>query len=198
MSSNAAKASAAVRPLRVDARRNRERIMAAAAAAFAKDGAEASLEDIARKAGVGSATLHRHFASRHALLEAVFHEGVESLRDRAQALAREVRPEVALTAWLREVGTYVASTRGLAASMLPLPQAGAEDQAEPSTCYAMLAAAGSDLLDTAVRAGMVRPQVAIDDLLTLVNAISLVTERHPQGPAEADRLLELMIEGIRR
>lgn len=183
------------RPMRADARRNRDRILAAAEAAIARDGADASLEEIARRAGVGSATLHRHFPSRRALLEAVFHGRVEALCARAHGLAGNSEPGPALVAWLRAVGAYVADTRGLAASLLD----GARDGDPPrgDTCYAMIADAGGRLLRRAREAGAVSPGVSIDDLLALVNAISLAAEQGPNGAAEADRLLALALDGIR-
>lgn len=188
-------AGATGRPMRADARRNRDRILAAAEAAIARDGADASLEEIARRAGVGSATLHRHFPSRRALLEAVFHGRVEALCDRARGLAGDAEPGPALFAWLRAVGAYVADTRGLAASLLD----GARDGGPPrgDTCHAMVAGAGGDLLRRAWEADAVRPGVSIDDLLALVSAISLAAEQNPGGAAEADRLLALAIDGIR-
>ena len=182
------------RPMRADARRNYDRILAAASDAIAKHGAEASLEEIARRAGVGSATLHRHFPSRQALLEAVFHDRVEALCARARELAGAAEPGSALVGWLRAVGAYAAATRGLAASLLP----GVRDGAPPDsdTCYAMLSDAGGELLHRAQVAGAVRPDVHITDLLTLVNAISLVTEQGTGGTAEADRLLTFATDGI--
>ncbi|MBF6066109.1 TetR/AcrR family transcriptional regulator [Nocardia terpenica] len=183
------------RALRADARRNYERILAVADAAVAEHGAGASLEEIARRAGVGSATLHRHFPTRKALLEAVFHERVEALCARANALADRADTATALIVWLRAVGAYIATTRGLASSLLdgghtPGPLA-------ETTCYTMIRTAGSTLLHAAVAADAVRPEVSIDDLLTLVNAISLATEHIPGNAAEADRLLLLVIDGIR-
>jgi AcrR family transcriptional regulator len=183
------------RPVRADARRNYDRILVAAEAAIAQHGADASLEEIARQAGVGSATLHRHFASRRALLEAVFHDRVEALCAQARALAGDAEPGSALVVWLRAVGAYIAATRGLAASML---REDLDSEAvQGDTCSAMLAGAGDELLRRARDAGAVRPTVSIIDLLTLVNAISLATEQDPDGVAEADRLLTLAIDGIR-
>ncbi|MBU2669687.1 TetR/AcrR family transcriptional regulator [Actinoplanes bogorensis] len=105
--------------MRADARRNYEQILAAAEAEVARAGADASLEEIARRAGVGSATLHRHFPSRQSLLEAVFHDRVVALCDRAHQLAAAGDdPGRALADWLRELAAYGATTRGLAKSLL--------------------------------------------------------------------------------
>ncbi|MEV4709170.1 helix-turn-helix domain-containing protein [Actinoplanes sp. NPDC049316] len=173
--------------MRADARRNADRIVATAAEVVARDGADASLEDIARRAGVGSATLHRHFPSRAALLEAVFHERVEGVCWRARELTGAPDPYAALVAWLREFGAYVTSTRGLAASLLPGPH-------HSDACVAMLAEAGDGLLTRAVQAGTVRRDISVTDLLTLVNGVAVATGHG--GPGETDRLLTLALEGI--
>jgi AcrR family transcriptional regulator len=173
--------------VRADAQRNYDRIVTAAADAIAHDGADASLEDIARRAGVGSATLHRHFPNRAALLEAVFHERIENVCGRARELTAGDDPYAALLAWLRELGAYVTTTRGLAASLLDGPH-------HSDACTVMLTSAGEELLLRAAAAGKVRADVSITDLVTLVNAISLATEH--SGPGETQRLLALALEGI--
>lgn len=194
MSQGSAAPIPAGRPARADARRNYDRILVAAEAAIARHGAEASLEEIARRAGVGSATLHRHFPSRQALLEAVFRDKVESLCAGARRLAAELDPGPALIAWLRAVGVHAASNRGLATSLLR----GAHDSDSTwgDTCHTMILNAGGELLEGARQARAIRSDVAITDLLKLVNAISLATEREPDGVAEADRLLTLAITGV--
>ena len=186
---------ALVKPKRADARRNYDQIVAAAEAEIARHGAEASLEEIARRAGVGSATLHRHFPSRQTLLEAVFHDRVEVLCVQARELAGHADPGAALGEWLRAVARYGATTRGLARSLLEGGRA-----AEPppdSTCETMLVDAGGELLRLAHAAGSVRPDASIVDLLTLVNAISLATEGSADAATEATRLTDLALEGVR-
>jgi AcrR family transcriptional regulator len=178
--------------MRADARRNYDLILAAAGAAIARDGAEASLEEIARQAGVGSATLHRHFPGRQALLEAVFRGRVETLCAKARELGAELDPGAALVTWLRAVGAHAAANRGLATSLMR----GADPELGV-TCHAMILDAGGELLGRAQRAHAARPEVAVADLLKLVSAISLATEGEPEGRAETDRLLELAIDGIR-
>lgn len=180
-----------VPPKRADARRNYERILAAADDEIARHGANASLEEIARRAGVGSATLHRHFPSRRALLEAVFHDRVEVLCARARDLAGAPDSGAALAGWLVAVAVFGATTRGLASAMLPGVEAAADGD-----CGPMLIAAGGELLRPAEAAGAVRPGVAIADVLTLINAISLAAERHPRPAEEATRLTELAIGGV--
>ncbi|GAB2597621.1 TetR family transcriptional regulator [Paractinoplanes abujensis] len=179
--------------MRADARRNYEQILAAAEAEVARAGAEASLEEIARRAGVGSATLHRHFPSRQALLEAVFHDRVAALSAQAHELAAAPGDiGQALTGWLRSLASYGAVTRGLAKSLL-----GGVQNPTASTCEAMLVEAGEELLRPAQAAGAVRPEVTIIDLLTLVNAVSLATEGSPDADAEAARLVTLALDGVR-
>jgi AcrR family transcriptional regulator len=188
------------RSMRADARRNYERLLAAAVAEVARTGADASLEKIARDAGVGSATLHRHFPTRQALLEAVFHDRVEGLCAEARELAGAADAGRALADWIREVAVYGATTRGLAASLLASGQlaasrepAGREPAAtSDSSCEAMLTDAGGNLLRLAQDAGAVRSGITIGDLLTMANAVSLTTE----DGAEAARLVTLAIEGI--
>jgi AcrR family transcriptional regulator len=182
------------RPMRADARRNYHQILAAAEVEVARSGAEASLEEIARQAGVGSATLHRHFPSRQALLQAVFHDRIEAICAQARELAEAPDPGQALTDWLRAVTIYGANTRGLAKSLLtgvldPAPPA-------PATCEAMLIEAAGELLSRAHETGAVRPEISIIDLLTLVNAVSLATEGTPDAGAEAARLVTIAINGI--
>jgi AcrR family transcriptional regulator len=182
------------RPLRADARRNYQRILGAAESVFAEQGADASLEEIARRAGVGSATLHRHFPSRRALLLAVFQDGIETLCEQARALTEEAEPGPALTSWLRALTAYTVSHRGLALLLLPAG-VGLEPASRDDTCHAMLNAAGGQLLKQAHVAGAVCQDVSLADLLTLVNAISLATEADG-NPSTADRLLVMALNGV--
>lgn len=180
------------RPMRADARRNVEKIVTAAGALISERGADASLEEIARRAGVGSATLHRHFPSRQALLEAVFKERVEALCAKAGDLLAEPDPGQALSTWLRAVGAHAVANRGLGASLMR--------DADPTlgeTCHDMITNAGDALLARAREADTVRPGITIAQLLKLVGAIALATEQDIDGPAEADLLLAIAIDGVR-
>jgi AcrR family transcriptional regulator len=182
-------------PMRADARRNYDRIVAAAGALIAEHGADASLEEIARRAGVGSATLHRHFPSRRALLEAVFKGRVEVLCAKAHDLLSEPNPGAALVTWLRAVGAHAVANRGLGASLMHGARDG--DPTLGNTCHTMIVNAGDELLMRARQVRAVRPEVTVTQLLKLVSAIALATEQQPDGPAEADRLLALAIDGVR-
>lgn len=180
------------RPMRADARRNVEKLVAAAGALIAEYGADASLEEVARRAGVGSATLHRHFPSRQALLEAVFKDRVEALCARARDLLAEPDPGQALSTWLHAVGAHAVANRGLGASLM---RDGAPGLGE--TCHDMITKAGDALLVRAQAAGTARPGITITRLLKLVGAIALATEQDVDGPVEADLLLAIAIGGVR-
>ncbi|MFI8520709.1 TetR/AcrR family transcriptional regulator [Streptomyces sp. NPDC085481] len=180
------------RPMRADARRNAEKIVAAAGALIAEHGADASLEEVARSAGVGSATLHRHFPSRQALLEAVFKDRVEALCAKADDLLAEPDPGQALTAWLHAVGAHAVANRGLGSSLMR-----DGDPALGETCHEMITTAGDALLARARAADAVRAGITIAPLLKLVGAIALATEREIDGPAEAELLLSIAIDGVR-
>ncbi|MEW2547595.1 helix-turn-helix domain-containing protein [Streptomyces sp. NPDC047002] len=178
---------------RADARRNYARILAVAEEEVAAHGADASLEQIARVAGVGSATVRRHFPGRRALLDAVFRERVEALCERARALAGAQDARAALLDWLRALTAYSASARGMAAAMAP---DGAFDEEAVHSCAAVLGDACAPLLRRAADEGVVGGGVTVADLITLVTGIALATEHHPRAAAEADRLLTLAFAGV--
>ncbi|OZM72464.1 TetR family transcriptional regulator [Amycolatopsis antarctica] len=180
---------------RADARRNHARILAVARVEVAAHGAEASLEQIARTAGVGSATVRRHFPSRRALLEAVFHDRIETLCAQAGDLAGAADTRTALVTWLGALTEYAASAQGLATA---LAEAGVADAgpAHVNACSAKLSEAADPLLRRAVHAGSVTPGVTIADLVALVAGIVLVTQDSADPAAEADRLLGLAVAGI--
>src|SRR5215467_10506983 len=105
------------RPPRADAVRNRERVLEAAKAVFSAGGADASLEAVARRAGVGIGTLYRHFPTREALYEAVYRREVEQLGDLAEQLKNEAKPVDALRRWLRSNVEFVATKKGMSAAL---------------------------------------------------------------------------------
>jgi AcrR family transcriptional regulator len=191
--------TAAVSPaaprLRADARRNYERLLAAAAAEFAEHGGdEVSLEQIARRAGVGIGTLYRHFPSRLALLEAVYLDQVEALRARADELAGTGDPAAALSDWLRALVAFSATKRRLTQAMLATASSGSELM---SSCGAVLHGAAEQLLARAQQAGAVRPDVQAKDMIRLVHGVSMVTEAAPADPGQTGRLLGLVLDGLR-
>jgi AcrR family transcriptional regulator len=179
---------------RADARRNYARILAVAEAEVAAHGAAASLEQIARTAGVGSATVRRHFPTRHALLEAVSRERVEALRTRAHELAGGDDSRDALLDWLGEVLTYSVTARGLAAA-LAYDTAGS-DLVHRNGCSATLQEAAGPLLRRAARDGNVAESVTAAELITLIVGIVLATEHRADPAAEANRLFRLTVAGL--
>lgn len=180
---------------RADARRNYARLLAVAEEAIAAHGADASLEQIARTAGVGSATVRRHFPSRHALLKAVFRERVETLCAHARDLGERADSRAALLEWLSAVTADAATIRGLAVALTR--DLAADPGAENENCAsAPLTEAGDPLVRRAVREGALRPGVTIEDLLTLITGIALATEHHQDPAAEANRLLDLTVVGV--
>ncbi|RKE22969.1 TetR/AcrR family transcriptional regulator [Streptomyces sp. TLI_171] len=181
------------RPMRADARRNYERLVAAAERLVGEQGAEVSLEEVARAAGVGSATLHRHFPSRQALLEAVFKERVSALCATADTLTATGDPGAALAGWLHAVGAHAVANRGLGTALMHTT----EDPAFGLGCHTMILAAGDRLLDRARAARAVRPEVTTTQLLRLVTALARAAEGEPNGPAETGTLIDLALDGIR-
>lgn len=181
------------RPMRADARRNHDRLLAEARTAFATHGTDASLEDIARRSGVGIGTLYRHFPHRDALMSAVFEDAVSDLLTRSRELLDAPQPCSALVTWLREIITHAGEYRGLSRALM---SASGGDGSALSRCSTPMRSAGDALLVRAQQAGAVRADVSIGDLLQLTNAIALAAEATPDEPELADRLLSLTLRGI--
>ncbi len=179
------------RTLRADARRNRERLITVAREAFDEQGVEAPLDDIARRANVGPGTLYRHFANREALLLAVYRRDVEIIAGRAEALAAQLPPWPALTAWLGEQLAYISHRYGLGAAVKKL--LGTEEETLQWCMTTMRAAAGG-LLTRAQDAGEVRTDVDAPTVLRLVHAVGVASENAPE---KADTMLAVVIAGLR-
>ncbi|MER5986939.1 TetR/AcrR family transcriptional regulator [Streptomyces sp. NPDC001787] len=178
---------------RSDARRNYQRILAVAEAEVAAHGAEASQEQIARTAGVGSATVRRHFPTRRALLEAVFQERIEGLCERARRLSATEDGRTALLEWLHAFVLYAVSARGFAHILSYEPPT---EKPSPNSCASRIEAAGTPLLQRAIRDKAVAPHVTFHDLLTLSVGIALATEHHTDPDTQAGRLFRLAVEGL--
>jgi AcrR family transcriptional regulator len=176
---------------RADARRNYARILAVAEEEVAAHGAGASLEQIARTAGLGSATVRRHFPTRHALLEAVSKQRIEALCTRARELAAKDDSRAALLEWLGDVVTYCVGARGLAAAL-----SYEADPTHDNACSAALVEAGNPLLHRAAQQGAVAPGVTLTELITLIVGIVLATEHHPDPATAATRLFHLSVAGL--
>ncbi|MDI5966861.1 TetR family transcriptional regulator [Streptomyces sp. SL13] len=179
------------KPMRADARRNYQRLVEVATTAFAEHGADAPLEDIARRAQVGIGTLYRHFPDREELMAAVFQGELDALVTLAEQLRAEQPALTALNSWLRAVVAHTTAYRGLGRSLM------AARAASMGVCQGTLRAAAAELLTGAQQAGQVRADARVDDLMHLACAIALAAERSPQDPRLADRLLDLAVEGLR-
>ncbi|MGP4016508.1 TetR/AcrR family transcriptional regulator [Saccharopolyspora sp. 5N708] len=180
------------RRMRADARRNRDRLLGATREAFAEHGTEASLEDIARRAGVAIGTLYSHFPTRHALLEALLREQVEALAEKAGQLLDHPSPLEALVAWAHAAVAHTNTYRGLAASMMS--GLGYENSELHAACQALIQA-GERVLARAQQAGAVRPDVPATDLFALINAVAWAGEQLP--PEQAERLVGYAVDGLR-
>jgi AcrR family transcriptional regulator len=180
------------RPLRADAQRNRARLLEAADEAFSERGTEASLDDIARRAGVGIGTLYRHFPTREDLVEALIRNHSQRLIAHAGELLAADDPSDALRTWFRELLHYSATYRGLATSFV---EATCADRGRLANACQEQTAAGAALLARAQEHGAVRADVTPDEVIDLVSAITLVAERGQR--TNGDRLLDLALDGLR-
>jgi AcrR family transcriptional regulator len=187
--------SSAGRGMRADALRNYQKLLAAAAEAFAEHGADdVSLEEIARRAGVGIGTLYRHFPTRQALLEAVYRDQVEALRARADELIATKPPAEALATWLRDLVDFGKTKRMLTTALLTTHN---KDSELMSSGSAMVRGAAADVLTHAQQAGVVRADADPADLMRLVHAISMTTEWAGGDSEQTDRILALVLDGLR-
>jgi AcrR family transcriptional regulator len=181
--------------MRADAQRNYARLLDAASAAFLEHGADdVSLEEIARRAGVGIGTLYRHFPTRQALLEAVYRDQVELLEARAEELLKAESPGDALADWLRALMKFSSTKHSLTSALLATL---GKDSELLSSSGAAIRGAADALLARAQEAGVVRPDAGSGDVIRLVHAVNIATQRGPADPGQADRLLALILDGLR-
>ncbi len=180
------------RRMRADARRNYERLLAEADAAFREHGTEASLEEIARRAGVAIGTLYAHFPTRQALLESLMRERNDAVVAKGEELLESEAPAAALEAWARVATVHTAAYRGLAASLISC----FDDPTSPlyGACHAMTAT-GERLVERAREAGGIRPDAGASDLFALITAAAWVREQVSEEQSE--RLLRIMLDGLR-
>ncbi|HEX2315830.1 MAG TPA: helix-turn-helix domain-containing protein [Thermomonospora sp.] len=177
--------------LRADARRNRDALLAVARTVFAEQGTEASLRDVARRAGVGIGTLYRHFPTREALLEAVVRDGFDALRAMAEELMAEPSPRQALATWMARFSANSGACRGLAGSVLE----GLRDQrSDLHTASEAMHLAATRLLGRAQEAGEVREDVTAADLITMAAAAGWVAQI--ADTEQATRILAVMLDGL--
>ncbi|MER6513808.1 helix-turn-helix domain-containing protein [Nonomuraea sp. NPDC001636] len=181
------------RPLRADARRNRERVLQIAQEALAADGLTISLDEIARRAGFGVGTVHRHFPTEEALVEAVLLGRAERFVADARALATAEDAGRAFFGWFCRVAEQAAAHQALC----DLLDGGAGPAPRPgSALEADLADAVGRLLARAQRAGAVRRDLSADDVRDLLRG-ALAAERHARGRGAAGRMAAVMCDGMR-
>lgn len=176
-------------PLRADAARNRERILEAAEALFLERGAEASLDDIAKRANVGIGTLYRRFPTRDALLAATSDERLLSLAKASRARDDKLEPDASVRAFVKELVNHATHYRGLAALLGTVLQEGT------AGCHAGREE-GRRLLQRAQMAGAVRKDVSVDDLVCMVTAIALAVEQGRATKSRVSHLVDLFLDGI--
>ncbi|MDE1157524.1 MAG: helix-turn-helix domain containing protein [Neorhizobium sp.] len=179
--------------MRADARRNHDRLVEIAAAAFAQKGVETSLEEIARRAGVGVGTLYRHFPTREHLVEVVYRREMQSLAAAAQTLSQEHSSDVALEEWMRRFVDYIAAKRGMANSLKILMNSNSALFAEGS---GLIRTAIDGLVKAARDEGRIRADIDTTDLLHALTSIYSMPAS-PEWRDRANRLIGLLVDGLR-
>jgi AcrR family transcriptional regulator len=178
--------------MRADARKNYDQLLAVADAVVTEQGADASLRDIARRAGVGLGTLYRHFPTREALLEALLRNGFDELTTRAGELEASGSPRDALAAWLRDFTACAREYRGLTTAMMTAIED--EGSALHASCVTMRAA-GARLLSRAQAAGAARTDIDGADLFALAAALAWLGDQ-PSHATRADRLFDIVASAV--
>jgi AcrR family transcriptional regulator len=178
--------------LRADAQRNRESLLAVAREVIAEQGVEASLRDVARRAGVGIGTLYRHFPTREALVQAVLSGRLEAMAETAEAALGAASPGEALFAWLRRFSAGSGAFHGLPGSVLAALR---DEHSELHAACARLQLAAGRLLARAQETGEVRPGVDPADLFVAAAALGWAAQHADEGRAAG--ILDLLVEGLR-
>jgi AcrR family transcriptional regulator len=181
------------RAQRSDAARNRERLLEVASEAFAQDGVDASLEKIAKTAGVGVGTLYRHFPTRDALVEAVFRRNVDQILTEADELLATKPPGEALAEWMQRFVAYVATKRGLAAHLKSVL---AEDSELFTRTHERLSGVVDHLVAAAAQAGDIRDDADAADVLRALSGVCLASDA-PGWQEQACRISALLMDGLR-
>lgn len=184
---------AELRTPRADAARNRDQLLAAATRAFASADSEPSMRAIARQAGVGIATLYRHFPTRESLVDAVYRDQVVRLTTGAHGLLGQLPPATAMRRWMDSFGDWIATKNGMLDTLHTMIESGHIGHAETR---AELLKAVTTILDAGHAAGDLRADVTAEDIAASLIGIFTVAPR-PEQEAQADRLLNLLMDGLR-
>jgi AcrR family transcriptional regulator len=185
--------STSTKPLRADAQRNREKLLAAASELFAQSGTDVPLEAIAANAGVGIATLYRNFPTRDALVEATYRSEVAHITGAATELLAEYPADVALERWMERYVDYVAAKRGMSDALRAIIESGHDIYAETR---GQLLAAFATLLEAGVDAGSLRPDIDAEDVFRATGSVFLLPQQNGWRE-QAARLLRLIVDGLR-
>ena len=180
------------RPMRADARRNREALLQAAAELFAEEGTDVSLEAVAARAGVGIGTLYRNFPNRDSLVEAAYRTEVAHLCDAASELLDSNPPDVALAEWMDRFVTYAAAKRGMAGA---LKAVNAKTDLYSQTRTQITGAIGV-LLEAGVEAGTLRADVEPEDVLRAMGCIWNLGDGEGWR-TQAETLIRIIVDGLR-
>ena len=178
---------------RADATRNRDQLLAVATRMFVAADAEPSMRAIAREAGVGIATLYRHFPTRESLVDAVYRDQVVRLTTGARDLLDRLPPAAAMRRWMDLFGDWIATKNGMLDTLLAMVESGEIAHAQTRT---ELLAAITTILDAGRAAGDLRSDVTADDIAASLIGIFTVAPR-PAHEAKAGRLLNLLMDGLR-
>ena len=181
------------RPLRADAQRNRERLLAVAVRAFSEEGPDVTLESVARDAGVGIGTLYRHFPTREALVEAAYRNELGRLCDAAADLLRAAPPDEATRTWMDRFIAYMTTKRGMADALRAVIASGGDPFTETR---GRLLGAITALLGAGAAAGIMRGDVEPGDVLASLSGVSLAAGE-PAQRDQARRMLDLLMDGLR-
>ena len=182
------------KPLRADARRNRDALLAKAREIFDAGGFDLRFDDFARLAGVGTGTLYRHFPTREALAEAVYREEVDTMCAHARELRAALPPDEALAVFLRGFVSHLHAHQGLARTLATLMATHSTALAEGSEALTQVI---NELLAAAAEAGTIRDDLGVGSVMMALHGIC-ATYDQPNGPADADGLINLVLDGLRR
>ncbi|MFF0558995.1 TetR/AcrR family transcriptional regulator [Streptomyces sp. NPDC020472] len=176
--------------MRADARRNYERLLAEARKAFDTHGIHTSLDDIAKQAGLGNATLYRHFPTREALLETMLRDSISELGGTARELLTTEPAGAALATWVRAAVAHATTYRGLVTLLMDSLK---DETSELNNACTSMQSSGQQLLERAQRTGEVRGDLSAAELFALIAAAAWTREH---APDEADQVLTVMIDGL--
>jgi AcrR family transcriptional regulator len=181
------------KPMRSDARRNRERLLEVARAAFAADGLAVPLDEIARRAGVGPGTLYRHFPAKEALFEAVLQDRLQSLADEAGELSDAPDPGAALLGFIDRLVAEAALKRDLVDA---LASAGTELSAGLAETGAQIRGGIGHLLARAQASGEIRDDIGVEDLMTIIATMMFALRRGGVQASDPRRAVAVLRDGL--